>query len=396
MKLLPYHNVPVGTRVAYVAVAGLVLWSGLSYLWPTVPAWHHNAINVFREDVDFTTYFSNLGWLQPGEFLLHHGYAEYPVLGLLYVNWPHYLTQSFEAYHWLLWFSNAALLVLSMWLWFGIAKQLELSRGGWWLWLLPSSLYFSLNRFDIFPVALVLLSLYLLAKRHVRLAWVVYGLSIMAKVYPVFLLPFMWQLSRERGGTWGAMITYTLSPIVGLLFGLYAVGGFEAVVVPFMLQFGRAVDYGSLRGVAVQLGLGVSLWSLLWSFGQVLLPVWWGLRTVFSRTPLPYLAAISLAALSLLLLTNLSPFYSNQWWLWVLPFVAWVLPAPERVLALLYDLVNYVQFPLAFELAGKTGGVFALVVAIRGALLVWLLVALWQQLPKGWWRIEPLWVRFGL
>jgi hypothetical protein len=307
------------------------------------------------------------------------------VAGLLYVNWPHYLTERFETYHWLLWFSNAGLLVLSLWLWRRVAELLSFPSGGWWLWLLPSSLYFTLNRFDIFPVTLVLLSLYLLAQRRLRPAWVVYGLSIMAKVYPVFLLPLFWQLSRERGGTLGAMLTYTLSPVIGLLLGVYFVGGYEAVTVPFMLQLARGVDYGSLRALIEQLGLASVLWPMLALAGQLLLPVWWGLAALRPRFTLPVAAACALAALALLCLTNLYPFYSNQWWLWALPFVAWALPPQHRVVVVLYDLANYVQFPLAFELWGRESLGFADVVLVRVTLAAWLIVLLWRQLPKHWW-----------
>ena len=364
----------------------LATWSIAALVYPS-PVIHDQVVSLFREEVDFQVYFSNLGWVKHGEVLLNHGYAEYPVLGLMYVNWPHYLVSGFEAYHWLLWISNAGLLLLAVWLWRRIAELLELPPGAWWLWLLPSSLYYTLNRFDIFPVCLVLLGLYLVLRQRFRSAWVVYGLSIMAKVYPIFLLPLFIQLTRQRVTAWWKYLPYLAAPVVGLLLGVYWVGGLPAVVVPFTLQLARGVDVGSLRAVLIQLGLGSSAWSVVAQVGQVALPAWWLVRVVVGKSPLPSRAGLTLAALSLLLLTNLYPFYSNQWWLWVLPFVAWVLPPPQRVVALFYDLVNYLQFPLGFELLGAQSTWFSLVVAWRVGLAAWLLVVLWRQLPRRWWVV---------
>ena len=372
----------------------ILLITGLAVAGWSLASWYQQIISMlppvlslFREDLDFQVYFSNLGWIRHGVALYDHGYAEYPVLGLMYVNWPHYVTQSFESFHWLLWFSNAGLLLLSVWLWREIAELIGLSKGGWWLWLLPSSLYYSLNRFDIFPVCLVLISLYLLLHKYVRSAWVVYGLAIMAKTYPLFLLPLYLQLSREQKTSWHVFLPYLLAPILGLLFGAWSVGGWAAVVVPYTLQLARGVGLGSLRALAEQFGAAGSLWPAVAQLGQIIVPAWWFCRAVANKSPLTTRGLLALAAITLLLLTNLYPFYSNQWWLWVLPFVVWVLPPPYRWQVAAYDLVNYVQFPIAFQLWGQSSSLFSFVVAIRGALVLWLVVLLWQQLPRRWWSL---------
>ena len=90
------------------------------------------------------------------------------------------------------------------------------------------------------------------------------------------------------------------------------------------------------------------------------------------------------AALTLLLVINFNNFYSNQWWLWVLPFLTLVLSTSTGWLAVLYDIVNYLQYPVLFgwwikfnEPVGWV--VLTSVVGLRNIILFILVYVLWRE-----------------
>ena len=364
----------------------LLTWLVLAYYLPQVgpSGW---AVTTFREDTDFLVYFSNLGWIDQGRVLFTHGYAEYPPLGLLYVNWPQLFASSFTFYSWWLRFSNAFLYLGVAWLTWQTGRLLgQVPARTWWWWLLPSTMYFSLNRFDVLPVFLLALGLYLLLSGRYRSGWFAYGLSIMAKLYPVFLLPLMLAIAREHKQPLRHHLPYLLAPILSFSLSVGVVGGWLAVFYPYLLQFGRYVESGGVLALVVGVWPeGLPALLALAKLGQFAVLAWWLWLTTAVQAKLTLQTQLTLAALTLLCIIFFSPFYSNQWWVWVVPFLVLTLPPSAWWLVLAHDALNYLQLPLAFELYGWSSPPFNLVVGVRSAVLLVLMVMVWRQLPRRWW-----------
>lgn len=369
-----------------VAILAVAVWTSLSVLVPTKLT---GQITLFNDVSDFWVYFSGQGWLKPGHLLLEGGYAEYPPLALLYVILPRLVTDSFTVYSWLLWTSNAVFYGLAVWLTWRLSVSLKSPQApAWWIWVLPSVVFYSLNRFDIFPVVLVLLALDCLIRGRNRVGWFVYGAAIMTKLYPVFLLPlFLFVAGRQSKPRWNSGV-YALIPIVMFSLVMVQAGGISAALSPYLLQLGRQPEPGGFLRIVYVLWPHVlpALW-LLCQFVQVLVPMGWLLLTHFKPQALSFQNHLVLASLVLLVITGFNAFYSNQWWLWVVPFLSLVVPQGKRWVIVWHDVLNYLQAPIALEVFGKWGATFNYVVLIRTFFWAVLIGILWRQLPRGWGRL---------
>lgn len=379
-------------NILYFFIITGILWSLFSYFLPQISVMHRS-LTIFREDMDFSVYFSTQNWIgPPGKLLYENGYAEYPPLALIYTFLPHLLTDNFETYHWLLWISNAFLYILTGWLLYKLFSKFKITtKFMWWLWILPSAVYYSLNRFDIFPVFLVVLALYLVLTNHLRSGWLVYGLAIMAKLYPIFILPLFIATTKDKNKNYFNYLPYVIAPIIALTLGAIGAGGLLAAVVPYKVQLGRGIELGSLFSLVVMAWPNIKEYlGPIGQLGQILLPFFWWLKVIWSKIRLSLFNNLTLAALSLLLVLTFYPFYSNQWWLWVLPFLILVIPPHKWWLVALYDVLNYLQYPIAFQFWGKNSLEFNLMTLVRSLVMIIIIGLLWRQLPRGWWRFGLL------
>lgn len=349
---------------------------------------------LLHDHGDFFTYFSLRGWLDPMRMLFEQNYAEYPVLALTYLTWPRLVVDSITSFTWLLQVSNLVLYAAAAWFTWDLGRRLPGTAGAaWFLWLLPSALYFSLNRFDILPAALVIAGVWCLMRGHGRSGWLCYGLAVAIKLYPLFIFPLFVSLAREYGqGRWWHNLPYAAAGILGPALGGVWTGGWLAVATPYTIQAIRNTFWGSTLWLFGGLGqpslVHPTLVYVALKLGQLVVPLWWLVHLIVRHRQNLRTQAV-LACLTLLVLLLLNPFYSNQWWLWVLPFAALALPARWVWLAAAYDVVNYVQFPVVFYSLGWWNWTFILVVVVRSILLLLLMVPLARALPRGWWRLKP-------
>ncbi|MBN2678068.1 MAG: hypothetical protein JXR32_08385, partial [Anaerolineaceae bacterium] len=71
--------------------------------------------------------------------------------------------------------------------------------------------------------------------------------------------------------------------------------------------------------------------------------------------------------------------FSPQWWLWVLPFLVLTYDQfLDLILIVIYDLVNYATFPVAYDISGRAS-LESLV--LHGVLLALLIV---MVIRTGW------------
>jgi hypothetical protein len=221
--------------------------------------------------------------------------------------------------------------------------------GRLWLLLLPATLYFALNRFDILPTLLVALSLASLGRRRLVLSAAWLGLATLVKVFPVVLAPLIVRYLAVRARpalVWVAAFALTVA--AGLLPTL-ALVGWEATLAPYRFQLARPLETGytiygvlvpqflggdSPAAVAFRLGtLGLTLFLLL-------------LRRPADLTDLLRQGTVLLAVFLLL-----ARFFSPQWLLWLTPLVI-PLAATDRRLAAAFaalDILTYLTFPVAYD-----------------------------------------------
>jgi hypothetical protein len=221
--------------------------------------------------------------------------------------------------------------------------------GRLWLLLLPGTLYFALNRFDVLPTLLVALSLASLGRRRLVLSAVWLGLATLVKVFPVVLVPLIVRYLAVRARPaliWVAVFALTVA--AGLLPTL-ALDGWEATLAPYRFQLGRPLEpiftiYGHLlpqslggdspAAVAFRLGtLGLTLFLLL------------------LRRPADLADLLRKGTVLLVVFLLLATFFSPQWLLWLTPLVI-PLTAADRRLAAVFaglDVVTYLSFPVAYD-----------------------------------------------
>jgi len=248
----------------------------------------------------------------------------------------------------------------------------------------------SLNTYDAWPALLSVVALALLVAGLPVVAFVVLGLAIAAKVYPVVLLPpalvFVWRTAGRRAAAWS--LAACAACVAAVVVPFLAVSP-HGLAESFRAQAARALQVeslgGPLLGVADRLGwygahvvhrtghaisydlvgslpralAGVS------SFAQALavLAVVW----LYARgrdEPQRLVTAFAAAVAGFLAFTR---FFSPQYLLWLVPFVLLLQP-PEWLLtaaALVLAQVWFFHYSDVFALGG-----YIWLVALRDLLLV--------------------------
>jgi hypothetical protein len=266
--------------------------------------------------------------------------------------------------------------------------------------LLPASLYFGFNRFDLVVTTVVALALALELGGAPRRAAFVLGLAVMVKWAPIVLVPLFlshnaWRL-REGGDAWPrALARGVLVP--GLLAALaialplaitYAWdgGGSEALAAAFewhknvrqpnhssLLALLTAPDRWAWFEPASRSSLE-SVFKLLQLLPGVLLAL------LPLRTPR---ALISAALTATLCAIVFSEFFSPQWVLWVTALALYLAPRQRAALVLLValEVVMYLQLPWFYYHMHATGDARGFAAATNARMLLLLVflaaAALW-------------------
>lgn len=231
-------------------------------------------------------------------------------------------------------------------------------RGGSFLLVLPAAVFFTLNRYDILPALCTALSIAALARHRVGWAAVALGVGTLLKVYPVLFVPlilrYLWPL---RGQAIRFAVSYLLTAsfaLAPLLFG----ADLTAVVAPFKYQFSRPPEHGlTIYGCLLPMELAHGSLGSIFRLSALAAA---GLLAV--ATPIRDLESLlRRAAFVLAVVVSLAVFYSPQWLLWFIPWIA-PLVRQDRLLrwsAIGLDLVNYATFPIWFwvlPVVGKSMG----------------------------------------
>src|SRR3990167_4849091 len=288
-----------------------------------------------------------------------------------------------------------------------------LNRSKAWLWLLflPSSLYFIFYRFDILVALTLLVSIRFLIRKQFFWSLVFLALSALLKWHTAFLaplyffhlVPFVIHPTHQRDiiRGWCAFfgLFFATHFFVGLIFG------WDMIFDPYILQLYRSSEVGSFfaalfggriysrdpiafSGVFALPPFFNELLSFVFGIVRFLplafLPLWFvrqsRVQNLHMSTEL-FLLWGCLILMNFVLWNNV---YSNQWILWFLPLLLFVLSrGKELLLVIVFDILNYLQFPFFYErlLAGDVWS-FQALVFVRSEILLWLVYRMVLQITQ--------------
>jgi hypothetical protein len=269
-------------------------------------------------------------------------------------------------------------------------------------------------RYDLFPALLAAVAVWAALERQPVLVGVALGVGVLAKLYPVALLPALalpWLIPFDLGRLVRLAATFGLTVLLGLL-PFVALAGNDAFAF-LTYQTGRGLQIESIGGALVLLG-GLASGGpvqLSFGFGAVqaegpladtllrLLPVitvlvfgllawlgWQRVRAEANAAP-PEVAddgvrpatLVALAFASLLALLLTSKVYSIQYVVWIVPFLALVRGWPFWIGAAIAGLTMPIH-PILYSDLVHQQALPILVLNLRNALVTglaaWLLLSL--------------------
>lgn len=349
----------------------------------------HEGISLVKDNQEMGVYYNRTSYYSARDVPYRHNRIEYPPLGVLYLTIPAFFSRSFLGYENGLVIQNSIFALILVVVSYQLLRTFK--RSGWWLCLLalPSFLFFTINRFDIFSTVLVQLSLLLLLKRKFTWSFVILSLAFLAKGYALVLFPVFFVYWLNQTGFSGvnlfknkyalimALPTVIVTAVICLLAGL------ENGLFPYIFQSTRHFNYGALPTIYLE-ALRTTLPAWLWSGGVTL--VGYVLLLLQYILPMLIYAGYSLfrrfiktkedlvrwSSFVILLYILFSPYYSPQWFVWLLPLFILVFRGDLKMVGLIvfYDLLNYLQFPVVYNYLGFVSVPFNIVVLVRTMLLV--------------------------
>lgn len=345
-------------RLTYVGLGLFVIW----LLTTTILRTNLNTkVRLFSDDYDRLIYFQRGLWFVNHQVPYQDTLSEYPqvptyLFGLIHVASLGENNASIAHWKYSSLFSLLMLIVLLATVEL-LQRMLPKNSSFFYLLLLPAPLFFSINRFDILPAFLTLLSFKMIQDKRWNAATILLGIGTLTKWYPALLLPayMLYQYRTTGRFPWQMGFLFFVTCFFIILPTLYS-GGIEALAVPYRFHMERGIETVSLPTL-----LSKSLSGRLDNFIDQK-----GLALTFlllQVAPIPFLIFIKIDNLDRLLNTCIliisnfvlfSRIYSPQWLLWILPFS--VLAARNgndvRLLSL-YGIMTYVGFPLVWDYFGS-------------------------------------------
>jgi len=230
--------------------------------------------------------------------------------------------------------------------------------------LLPASLYFSYNRFDIVMSFLSLFSLYLLYKNYFKLSALLLVIGFFMKWYLLVLLPvfLVYYFCSYQKINWSMILVFGSVCLLIVLSTILWIG-VEGFLVPYKVQFSRGMDQPSMMMITYHIFLGliekiefisIDLYNHI--YNSYVLRVAFLLQ--FSVVPLcltskidTFEKVVKWSALSVLVFILFAKINSPQWILWVSPFLILLARDRKYILGIIsLDLITYLQYPITFNL----------------------------------------------
>lgn len=360
------------TLLLFVAVIGgsLILSSLPSDITP----------RLFNDHFDMDNYRDRGSWIIGWQEPYADVFSEYPQLATYMFAIPHLLLDILdlnpESYRYFFSLIMAICLGITTIL---VYQERTDRKYLAFLMFLPASLYFTHNRYDIVPAMLTLVSVLLLQRQRPLPATFVLALSVMFKWYPLVLLPIYLTHSYtlDKRINWRMMAMFA-GTIAILILPTLLISGVDGFLVPYRFHLDRGVNRESIVFLFVLIFMAGGVFdgvvkTILYN-GFLLLQVAASAISLLGdvKNKSTILAWASTAILSFMLFAK---YYSPQWLLWIVPFlILRIKSTRDVVLVILFDLLTYLKFPLAFDMADQTKfGVFDVLIIVNVLFLIYFL-----------------------
>lgn len=335
---------------------------------------------------DMHVYFLSSGWVEGQGRLYREVPSEYPLLAnVLFaatrvVSRLVPLADAYDKFAWTWVTTTLALYCVTLHRLVTRYPRLSLL-----LWLTPSALHFSIYRFDVYAVLLGLLAVEAIRAEKLHRAALLLGLITALKGYSLFLLPaYLFYVFAKRGLRDAAVIAALyLGPFVlGNLITL-AFSGMEGLMYAYKFHAMRSFN-GESTYDAVSYVFGPGFRDLVTRVPKLPLAMQ-ALGALIAmafrpRTPDQLLRAFLFATT---MFVSFSVFYSPQFVLWMVPFVAeWSMPAVSWLMVAL-SWVTFAYFPVAFFRKEKRPEIFHAAVVVTTAVRTLVLAAVLFARPRA-------------
>jgi len=347
------------------------------------------------EPSDRRIYFTRSQWYPRHRVPFRQVFSEYPTLATLAFALPHLVPGSKHLKapkYGLRWSVLMAAVLLSVLGMIGafrrrIGERAEVAL----LLLLPSTLYFSLMRFDILCVALVCASLWAFKSRRYAVAHVVLAIATYTKWYPAVVFPvyLAYHLNNEsplsfkprellRTATvrYGAAYASTIVAITVVSIVAFTWDGF---LVPYRFHAARGAQFMNPYFIAehVRTALGIGESGLRW-MNLAFLGLQLAIVPILLLRPVRTMTDVfRYSTLAIFLFVSFARIDSPQWLLWyVTPVLMFARRSATLWVAAALCVYNYLVFPVGYDAVRELhGAVFSTIVLVKDALAA-LLIAL--------------------
>lgn len=344
-------------RLPFVALGLFFVWLlVITILRPNLGT----PVRLFSDDYDRSFYFERGSWLVNQQVPYRDTVSEYPQVPTYLFGLMRIVTlgdTNISSAYWN--FSSLFSILMLLILFATIAlldTLLEQKYALAYLLLLPAPLFFTINRFDILPAFITLLSYKMIRDKRWLVASLLLGIGALTKWYPALLLPaYMLYAYRDtRQFPWKMALVFLITCSIIILPTLL-VGGVDALAVPYRFQTERDLESASLPRLLIELLAIISDKSI----NSQHLGLLFLLLQVISVPCLLFVRIDTLDKLlnaSVLIISGFilfSRIYSPQWMLWILPFC--ILTARSRfdiAVLTLYGILTYFGFPITWDYFG--------------------------------------------
>jgi len=336
---------------------------------------------------ELSVYWDRLSWMDAGTLPYRDVKQEYPPLAVAYFALPKLFVSSQSAYAYALLIQNAIVYALLIGVVAKILRIIGASSKILFLFALPSAVYFTLNRFDVFVSLLVMLAVLCVLRRNFGLSMLVLALAILVKWYPVLFVPFfviyayrnqIAAIQIKKGIIVLLSITFGITLLSVVIFGINA-------LFPYAFHMARGFGIGSIAGSVATVVRAVTgnAFGVIGSvfmmglFAVELFPALyatanWKRVSGWIGEPKQFVRALLLITLVFILAGK---FYSPQWELWWLPLAACVFATRKNwMLIASVDILNYLAFPVIYRSMGPYTVLYDGSTIMLGALLIVLLI----------------------
>jgi len=229
-------------QIIYILIAFVCFFSVVFLLACNSPSKFFSSdtregISLVRDDQELGVFYDRVSYYFNKDIPYKYSRIEYPPLAVAYLTVPAIFNKTEIGYRQALMGLNIVFALVLIFL---------------TLFILPSFIYFFINRFDIFPVVLVQLALLLLFKKRFLWSFLVLSLAFLAKGYAVVLFPifFIYYLNKRKREKISLfknkpLIIFIL-PIIIITAVICFTAGFNNGLFPYIFQSARNFAYGAI------------------------------------------------------------------------------------------------------------------------------------------------------